>query len=301
MSSEVYVAVMEVSMNPVKKFRQMLTNKEVIIAPGVYDCVAAKIAEQVGFPAAYMSGFAISASIYGKPDVGLVTGTEMIAHARNLTASVNIPVLADADTGYGNPINVRRTVQEYERAGVAGIHIEDQLDPKKCGNLPGRHVISTDEMVAKIKAALDARVNPDFVIVARSDAHLEHGIDGLIERGQAYAEAGADVLMLLGTRSIDEMKRIGKTFDTPLLFNITHYGAVPYVSVQQAVEMGYRLIIGAWSSLAVAGYAVTEFMKELKEKGTFKGFANRMIPFDECMDLLGLPEINALDSKYETP
>ncbi|MBI3068709.1 MAG: isocitrate lyase/PEP mutase family protein [Betaproteobacteria bacterium] len=290
-------------MNPVKRFRHMLTNKEVIVAPGVYNCVAAKIAEKVGFPAIYMGGFITSASVYGEPDVGLVTGTEMISHARNITASVNVPVLADADTGYGNAINVRRTVQEYEKAGVAGIHIEDQAQPKKCGNLPGRHVISTDEMVAKIKAAVDARVNEDFVIVARSDAYAEYGMDGLIERGRAYVEAGADVLMLLqglGPRSVDEMKKIGRAFNVPLLFNMRHYGAIPYMSVPQAVEMGYRLIINAWGSLGAAAYATLEFMKELKEKGTIEGFANRMIPFDDFTDLLGLPEINALESKYRS-
>ena len=288
-------------MNVVKRFRQMLTNNEIIVAPGVYDCVSAKIAERVGFPAIYIGSFITSASIYGKPDVGLVTGTEMISHARNITASVNVSVLADADTGYGNPINVRRTVQEYEKAGVAGIHIEDQMHPKKCGNMPGRHTISTEEMVAKIKAAVDARVNEDFVIVARSDSYAEYGIDEIVERGRACVEAGADAFfpLLYTSKRVDEdMKRIRRALDVPLMFTLTHYGAVSYMSVQQAVEMGYRLIVSPWNSLAVAAYAVMEFMKELKEKGTMKGFANRMIPFDDFTNLLGLPEINALESKY---
>lgn len=285
-------------MDPVKKFRQMLSNREIILAPGVYDCVSARIAERVGYQAVYMSGFGTVASIYGKPDVGLVTATEMISHARNLTASVSVPVLADADDGYGNPVNVRRTVREYERAGVAGIHIEDQVSPKRCGYLPGRHVIPTEEMVAKVKAAVDARVNEDFVIVARSDSYLECGINELIERGHAYAEAGADALFLLGCKSVEEYERIGRTFDIPLLFNIRHYGGAPYVSLQKGVEMGYRLFIAAWSSLAVAGYGVMEFMKELKETGTIEGFADRMISFDEIFDLMGLSEIRALESEY---
>jgi 2,3-dimethylmalate lyase len=294
---------MEVFMNPVKRFRQMLINREVIVAPGVYDCVSARIAEKVGFPAVYMGGFVTNASIYGKPDVGLVTGTEMIAHARNMTASVNVPVLADADTGYGNPINVRRTVQEYEKAGVAGIHIEDQIHPKKCGNLPGRRSVSTEEMVAKIKAAVDARVNPDFVIVARSDAYLESGVDDVIERGQAYIAAGADVffpILYTSKRVNEELGKIGKTFDTPLMLTLTHYGAVAYMSVQEAVDMGYRLLISPWGVLAAAGYAVRQFMKDFNETGTIKGFADRMIPFDDFTDLMGLPEINALESKYKT-
>ena len=288
-------------MNVVKRFRKMLTNNEIIVAPGVYDCVSAKIAEKVGFPAVYSGSFITSASIYGKPDVGLVTGTEMISHARNITGSVNVPVLADADTGYGNPINVRRTVQEYEKAGVAGIHIEDQVHPKKCGNMPGRHTIPTEEMVAKIKAAVDARVNEDFVIVARSDAYAEYGIDEIIARGRACAEAGADAffpLLYTSKSVVEDMKRIRRALDLPLMFTLTHYGAVAYMSVQQAVDLGYRFLVSPWNSLAVAAYAVTEFMKELKEKGTMKGFANRMIPFDDCTDLLGLPEINALESKY---
>ena len=290
-------------MNPVKQFRQMLMNKEVIVAPGVYDCVSARIAERVGFPAVYMGGFVTNASIYGKPDVGLVTGTEMIAHARNMTVSVNVPIMADADTGYGSPINVRRTVQEYERAGVAGIHIEDQIHPKKCGNLPGRRSISTKEMVAKIKAAVDARTNPDFVIVARSDAYLEHGVDDVIERGQAYVEAGADAFfpILYTSKNVrEELGKIGRTFNTPLMLTLTHYGAVAYMSVQEAVDLGYRLLISPWGVLAAAGYAVREFMRDLKEKGTFKGFENRMIPFDDFTDLMGLPEIDALESKYKT-
>ena len=192
-------------------------------------------------------------------------------------------------------------MQEYERAGVAAIHIEDQIFPKKCGNLPGRHVIPTEEMVAKIKAAVDARVNEDFVIVARSDSYLEYGIDEVIERGHAYAEAGADAyfpLLYTSNNLHQEMKRIGRTFDIPLKFTLTHYGAVAYMSVQQVVEMGYRLLVTPWNSLAVASYAVMEFLKELKETGTIKGFADRMIPFDDFTDILGLPEINALESKY---
>lgn len=290
-------------MNPVKKFRQMLTNKEVIVAPGVYDCVSAKIAEKVGFPAVYMGSFITSASIYGKPDVGLITATEMISYARNLVQSVGIPVFADADTGYGNPLNVRRTVQEYEKAGVAAIHIEDQTFPKRCGHMPGRHVIPKEEMVAKIKAAVDARVNEDFVIVARSDSYAQHGIDEIIERGHAYVEAGADVFfpLLYTSKNLKaEMKKIRASFDAdiPLKFTLTHYGEVSFMSVQEVVEMGYRLFNSPWGALAFASYAVMEFMKELKEAGTVKRFKDRMIPFDDFTDILGLPEIHALEGKY---
>ncbi len=291
----------EESMNALRKFRQMLLNREVIVAPGVYDCVSAKIAERIGFPAVYMGSFITSASIYGKPDVGLLSLAEMVSYARNLTGSVGIPVLADADTGYGNPINVMRTVQEYEKAGVVGIHFEDQGFPKKCGHLPGRHVIPPGDMVAKIKAAADARVNGDFVIVARTDSYAEGGLDEVIERGQAYVEAGADAFfpILYTSKSLrEEMKKVRKCFDVPLMFTLTHYGAASFMTVQEVAEMGYRLLVSPWGALAFASHAVTEFMRTLKETGSVKGFADRMIPFDDFTDILGLPEINALESKY---
>lgn len=233
-------------MNPVEMFRRMLTNNEVIVAPGVYDCVSAKIAEKLGFPALYMGSFITNAAIYGKPDVGLINATEMVSYARNITGSVQIPVLADADTGYGNFLNVIRTVQEYEKAGLAGLHIEDQDFPKKCGHLPGRHVIPTADMVAKIKAAVDARVNQDFAIIARSDSYAEYGIDGIIERGQAYVEAGADAffpILYTSKNLTEEMKKVRSSFDVPLMFTLTHYGEVAFMTVQEVAGMGYRLLV----------------------------------------------------------
>ena len=288
-------------MNPVKKFRRMLTDNKVIVAPGVYDCVSAKIAEKLGFPALYMGSFITNAAVYGKPDVGLITATEMVSQARNITGSVQIPVLADADTGYGNFLNVIRTVQEYEKAGLAGLHIEDQDFPKKCGHLPGRQVIPVADMVAKIKAAVDSRVNQDFVIVARSDSYAEYGIDGIIERGQAYVEAGADAffpILYTSKNLAAEMKNVRRSFDVPLMFTLTHYGEVAFMTVQEVAEMGYRLLVSPWGALAFASFAVREFMRELKETGAVKRFADRMISFDDFTDILGLPEINTLESKY---
>jgi 2,3-dimethylmalate lyase len=288
-------------MNPVKMFHRMLTNNEVIVAPGVYDCVSAKIAEKLGFPALYLGSFITSAAIYGKPDVGLINATEMVSYARNITESVQIPVLADADPGYGNFLNVIRTVQEYEKAGVAGLHIEDQDFPKKCGHLPGRRVIPVEDMVAKIKAAVDARANRDFVIVARSDSYAEYGIDGIIERGQAYVEAGADAFfpILYTSKNLpEEMAKVRSSFDVPLMFTLTHYGEVAFMTVQEVTGMGYRLLVSPWGALAFASYAVREFMQELKETGSVKRFADRMISFDDFTDILGLPEIDDLEAKY---
>jgi 2-methylisocitrate lyase-like PEP mutase family enzyme len=288
-------------MDPVKKFRRMLVNNEVIVAPGVYDCVSAKISEKIGFPAVYMGSFITSAAIYGRPDIGLLSATEMVANARNLTGSVEIPVIADADTGYGNPLNVIRTVQEYEKAGVAGLHIEDQGFPKKCGQMPGRRVIPTAEMVEKIKAAADARVNRDFVIVARCDSYAESGINELIERGQAYVEAGADAffpILYTSPNLKEEMRKVRNAFEVPLMFTLTHYGAVAFLPVQEVAELGYRIMISPWGALAFASHAVAEFLTELKTTGSVKRFADRMIPFDDFTDLLGLPGFNALESRY---
>lgn len=289
-------------MDPVKRFRQMLTNKEVIVAPGVYDCVSAMVAEKVGLEAVYMGGFGVSGSLVGRPDLGLITGSEMIDHARRITSAVDISVFADADTGYGNALNMGRTVKEYEKAGVAGIHIEDQFFPKKCGNMPGRHVIPTEEMVNKIKAAVDARVNADFAIIIRSDSYLENDLDELIDRGHAYLEAGADGLwpLLYQCKDVEEMKKVGSSFDpdVPLMFTLTHYGAVSYMTVDEAVAMGYRLIVSTWSPLAVVTQSLMGIMKEMKEKGSIKAYADRIIPFDDFTDLMGLPEANALEAKY---
>lgn len=287
-------------MNAIQRFRQYIRNREVVFAPGVHDCVTAKIAEQAGHQAIYMGGFATSAAIYGKPDVGLVTITEMIAHARNVVSAVSVPVFADADTGHGNPINVRRTIQEYEKAGVAGVHMEDQTHPKKCGNMPDRHVVTVREMVEKIKAAVDARVNPDFVIAIRSDAYLDCGLNELIDRGHAYAEAGADVFwpLMYNCKSKDEIIQVGKSFDIPLMGSLVNYSATAFIDVSEWAQMGYRVIISPFSALQAAAPIIRALMNEMKEKGSLKGCANRLMPFDDLTDILGLPEIKSLERKH---
>lgn len=287
-------------MNAVKRFREYIRNREVVFAPGVHDCVTARIAEQVGHKVIYMGGFATSAAIYGKPDVGLVTITEMIAHARNIAAAVSVPVFADADTGHGNPINVRRTIQEYEKAGVAGVHMEDQTHPKKCGNMPDRHVVAVREMVEKIKAAVDARVNPDFVIAIRSDAYLDCGLNELIDRGHAYAEAGADVFwpLMYNCKSKDEIIQVGKSFDIPLMGSLVNYSATAYIDVSEWAQMGYRVIISPFGALQAAAPVIMALMKEMKDKGSLKQWKDRLIAFDDLTDILGLPEIKALERKH---
>ena len=287
-------------MHAAQRFRQYIAGGEPLFAPGVHDCVTARIAEQVGYKVIYMGGFATSGAIYGKPDVGLLTLTEMIAHARNIVGSVSIPVFADADTGHGNPINVRRTIQEYEKAGVAGVHIEDQTHPKKCGNLPDRHVIAAREMVEKVKAAVDARVNDDFVVAVRSDSYLDCGLNELIDRGHAYAEAGADVFwpLLYNCKSREEMIRVGKSFDIPLMASLVNYSETAFIDIQEWAEMGFRVVISPFGALQIAAPVIQAFLREVKETGSLKGSANRLMAFDTVTDILGLADIKVLERKH---
>lgn len=202
------------------QLRALLQNNEPILAPGAYDALSARLIETVGFPAVYMTGFGTAASRLGRPDVGLLTMSEMVDQAHRIVEAVERPVIADADTGYGNPINVIRTVQEYEQAGVAAIHLEDQVAPKKCGHMEGKQVIPTEEMVEKIRAAVAARTNDDFVIIARTDARAVEGLEAAINRAEHYRQAGADMLFVEAPQSKEEVRQIAEAFsETPLLFN----------------------------------------------------------------------------------
>src|SRR5437667_5393601 len=220
-------------MRTTTRLRELLVGPDLIVAPGAYEPLSARPIAQAGFPAVYMTGFGTAASVLGQPDVGLLTMSEMVSRAAAIAAVIasvagDLPLIADADTGYGNPINVRRTIREYERAGVAGLHIEDQVWPKKCGHMEGKQVISMDEMVQKIRAAVDARQDPDFVIIARTDANAVNGLEDALQRGQAYRETGADVIFIEAPRSIAELQTIKQTFpDVPLLFNWAESGKTP--------------------------------------------------------------------------
>src|SRR5256884_1173042 len=208
------------------RLRELLVQRGLLVAPGAYDALSARLIAQAGFQAVYMTGFGTAASVLGQPDVGLLTMSEMVSRAAALAAVTgDVPLIADADTGYGNPINVRRTIREYERAGVAALHIEDQVWPKKCGHMEGKQVIPMQEMVQKIHAAVEARQDPDFVIIARTDANAVNGFGDALQRGKAYREAGADVLFIEAPRSLTELSTIAQTFpDVPLLFNWAESG-----------------------------------------------------------------------------
>ena len=224
----------------------------------------------------------------------------MLAHARNIVEAVAIPVFADADNGHGNPLNVRRTIRDYERTGVAGIHMEDQISPKKCGNLPDRHVVAVEEMVEKIKAAVDARVNGDFVIAVRSDSYHDHGLNELLDRGHAYVEAGADVFWPLLYNCTDraEMARVGAAFEIPLMASLVNYSATAFIDLDEWAAMGFRVVISPFGALQAAAPAILALMTEMRETGSLKGWADRLMAFDDVTDLLGLPAVRELEAKY---
>ena len=225
------------------RLRKLLSRKEILVVPGVHDGLTARIVEIEGFNALYMTGYGTSASMLGKPDVGLLTLTEMAARASRLVDAVDIPVIADADTGYGNAVNVTRTVREYEKAGVACLQLEDQVAPKKCGHMLGREIISIEEMTGKIKAACDARQDDELLIMARTDARTSFGIKEAIERGKAYEEAGADIIFIESPETEEEMKQITSSFSVPVLANMVEHGRTPFLPVSALEEIGYDLVI----------------------------------------------------------
>lgn len=280
------------------ELRNLLAGNKIIVAPGAHDALTAKIIERTGFPVVYMTGYGQAASHLGKPDVGLLTLTEMVARAGNIVEAVNVPVIADADTGFGNAVNVIRTVREYEKAGVAAIQLEDQVAPKKCGHMTGRQVVSKEEMIGKIKAAADARRDADLVIIARTDARTVHGIDEALERAKAYEEAGADLLFIESPESIDEMKLITSSFRVPVLANMVEGGRTPFLTCQELEQLKYDLVIFPTASTYLVAKAVAHLMETLLKTGTTKSLLHDMITFEEFNQLIGLPQIREIENTY---
>jgi len=284
-----------------KKLKNMLKDKKILIAPGAYDVISAKIIEKTGFDAVYMTGYGTSASVLGQPDVGLLTMNEMVKRANDIVNVVNVPVIADADTGYGNPLNVRRTVIEYEKAGVAGIQLEDQVFPKRCGHMLGRRVIPVEDMVQKVKAASDSRQDKDFVIIARTDARTNYGLEEAITRGKAYQEAGADVIFIESPESIDELKEINNAFkDIPTLANMLEGGRTPNLKTDELEKLGFAIAIYCTGPLYSAAKAVKDYLNELKVIKTTAGKYNDMITFKEFNEIIGLREYLELEKKYQS-
>ncbi|MDP2240094.1 MAG: oxaloacetate decarboxylase [Burkholderiales bacterium] len=290
------------SMSVRQRLRVRLTEGPMIVAPGIYDAYGARFVEQAGFDTVYMTGNGVSASLLGRPDVGLIDLTLIASHAHRVASCVDIPLICDADTGHGNAVNVRRTVEEFESAGVAAIHIEDQVAPKRCGHLPGsRPVVSMEEHAGKIEAAVAARRDPDFLIIARTDAASGLGLAEAIRRGQAYRKAGADVVFVELKTSptiLEDMTRVTSEIDAPCMVNIDGGGKLGGLTASEIEKLGFRLAIYPGLERYAAGYAVRAALDALKRDGTTAAVRERMLTMKEYNDVLGLPEVEAWEKKY---
>ncbi len=279
-------------------FRKLILDEEILILPGSYDALSAKIIEEAGFKATVVGGYAASASILGKPDISLLSLTEMVDRTRYIADAVGIPVFADGDTGHGNATNTARTVRDFERAGAAGLFLEDQVFPKRCGHMEGKDVITTEEMIAKLKAATDARNDPDFVIMARTDALAVHGVDEAIDRANKYMDAGADLVFVEAPVSEQEMIRINREIKGPTFASMIEGGKTPRFTAKQLQAMGFSVVAYGLSMVYAASWAMRSLAKELSETGTTAGFLDRMITFNDFNSLVGLEEIRSMEAVF---
>ncbi len=280
------------------KLAAQVRNGEFILAPGVFDMVSARIADQMGFKALYVTGYGVVASYLGLPDAGLATFTDMVDRVGQIAEGTSTPIICDADTGYGGLLNVQRTVRGYEDAGAAAIQIEDQETPKKCGHTPDRRVIPVADMVQKIQVAIDARRDPDFLVVARTDARTGLGLDEALKRGAAYAEAGADVIFVESPESEDELERIGSAFDVPLLANMSDTGKTPILSAERLEALGFTVAIFPGTGLLAAAGALESVYGTLKRDGTTANVEVPLYPLERMHKLLGFEEVWAFEEKY---
>ena len=287
-------------MTQTQQLRKLLNLPGIISAPGAYDCLTAKIIEQAGFPAIYMTGAGTSVARFGYPDLAITTETEMVSSARAIVASTDIPVIADADTGYGGILNIQRTIRDYEQAGVAGIHIEDQEFPKRCGHLNGKQVIESHEMVPRIKAALDARTDPDFVVIVRTDALAVTGWEDTIERCYQYIDAGADGLFVEAIRSREEAEAIVSLFQVPIMYNFVETGKSPLINKDDLESMGFKIVIYPVSALLSVTNVVANVMSELKKYGTTSHMIENMVSVTEAFDLVGLSDMLNTSEIYKS-
>lgn len=279
-------------------FRQLLAQPGIITAPGAYDCLTAAIIEQAGFPAVYMTGAGTSVARIGYPDLALATATEMQANAAAIAATVSIPVIADADTGYGGTMNMRRTIRDYERTGIAAVHIEDQQFPKRCGHLDDKRVVPIDEMTQKIRAAVDARTDPDFTIIVRTDALAVTGWDDTMRRCAAFTAAGADALFVEAIRSPAEAAAVVAGAQLPLLYNFVETGKSPLLNVAELEQLGFKMVIFPGSAFMAVAHTVTRVMRELKNTGTTAHLIDEMTSLTDAFELVGLSAMLRRDAGY---
>jgi 2-methylisocitrate lyase-like PEP mutase family enzyme len=281
-----------------RTLRRLVAAKTALLVPGAYDGVSVRLVERAGFAAVYMTGFGTSASRLGLPDLGYAGLAEMADHARNLAAAVSIPLVADADTGYGNALGVRRTVQAYEAAGVAALHLEDQVAPKRCGHLSGHQIVPRAEFAGKIRAAVEARRDPDLMIIARTDAISAEGLDEALRRGEAAARAGADVLFIEAPRDEAQVETIAGAFDIPLLYNYAMGGRSPLLPIPRLRALGFGLVIFPVDTLLVATRAMADLLGELRKREDVVALADRYFPFGDFNALIGATEQMALADRY---
>ena len=274
---------------------------ETLLAPGIYDALSGLIAEQSGAKAAYLSGASIAYTRFGRSDIGLVSVSEVHDTLAAVTDRIKIPIIVDADTGFGNALNVQRTIRSFERAGAAAIQIEDQSFPKRCGHLDGKVLIKKDEMVGKVKAAVDSRKTNDTLIIARTDARAVEGLQEAIDRAHAYHEAGADVLFIEAPRSVDELKLIRKSFDLniPLLANMVEGGKTPVKTANDLKSLGFNIVIFPGGAVRAATFQLQEYYAGLLENGSNAEFSKRMHDFDSLNAVIGTPELLSIGKKYE--
>ncbi|MFL6459686.1 MAG: oxaloacetate decarboxylase [Nitrososphaeraceae archaeon] len=276
----------------------MEDKKKIMVLPGVFDALCASIAEKVGFDAIFQTGYGSAATLLGMPDYGFLNAGETIDNARRIIRAVNVPVIVDVDTGYGNPLNVWRLVHDLQSLGAAGIFLEDQVWPKKCGHMVGKEVVSKDDYILKLKAALEARGSRDFIIVARTDARAPLGLDEAIERGKAYHKAGADVIFIEAPRSIEELKKIANEINAPLVANMIEEGLTPNLPAKDLLRMGYRTVVFPLSGLYAATFAIKEVFLELKNSGATQEGRKMMVTFKDFNKFVDLQRYAALEKRY---
>jgi len=281
-----------------KNLRNMLKSKKSLVIPGVYDALGAKIAQKVGFEAMFQTGYGTSATLFGMPDYGFIGATETVDNARRICRAVSVPVIVDSDTGYGNALSVWKLVKELESAGAAGIFLEDQRWPKRCGHMQGKEVIPQEEYTEKLSAALDARESKDFIIVARTDARATEGLDVAIERGKQNKKTGANAIFVEAPRSLEEMKKIGKEINAPLVANMIEGGVTPLSSAETLNKMGFKIILYPLSVLYANTFATMNILKELKKSGNTTKYKQKVVNFDQFNDLVELPKFRKMEKKF---
>lgn len=280
------------------KLRKLLSESRLIMAPGVADAMNARIVAKEGFEAIYMTGSGTASTRLGLPDIGLLTMTEMVDNAERIADAAEIPLIADADTGYGNPINVMRTVRAYERAGVAAIHIEDQQWPKRCGHFSGKTLVPAEEMVSKVKAAVDSKRDGDFMIIARTDAYSVEGYNAAMDRAAMYVEAGADIIFVEELRTVEQLAEVPRRFKVPALYNMGGSGKTPFLTAKEIEELGFGVVIYPNFIMRAAIHAAQSVLRELKSTGSLEGIFKRLSGWEERHELLRMSEIQALEKKY---